>query len=271
MQRPVSPRGYLIDIEGVLVHDKRYVPVEGSVGWLERVAAAGMPFCLVSNNTTHRPASLAASLAAAGFPVTAEHLLTALGLGVRWLRERNLRRILWLGQDDLRDYLADEGIEAVEAGSCDAVVLGANPVLTVAALEKALEPLMVNGVDLICLNRNTHFHDGRGILRYGPGAWAACLEALGGRGRVVTVGKPSETIYNEGLNRVGVAPSETLFISDDPIADLATASRMGMRTAFVLSGKYRDHEVLGRLAEVNWPDVICARLGDIAIPGKRND
>lgn len=271
MQRPTPPRGYLIDIEGVLVHDKRNRPVDGAVAWLEAVAAAGLPFCLVSNNTTHRPGDLAAALADAGFPVTGDHLLTALGLGLRWLREGSRRRILWLGQDNLRDYLADEGFKLVAKGSCDAVVLGANPRLEVRDLESALGPILDEGTDLVCLNRNMFFKDGQGIRRFGPGAWAAVLESLGGSGRVVTVGKPSESIYNEGLKRIGAAPSEALFISDDPIADLTTANRLGMRTAFVLTGKYPDHEVLGRIDQERWPDIICARLGDLEIPGKRDD
>ena len=33
-----------------------------------------------------------------------------------------------------------------------------------------------------------------------------------------------------------------------------------MRTAFVLTGRYPDHEILGRLDEKDWPDVIGAGL-----------
>jgi len=47
-------QSYLIDIEGVLVRDKRYEPIAGSVAWLNGLHARGIDFCLVSNNTTHR-------------------------------------------------------------------------------------------------------------------------------------------------------------------------------------------------------------------------
>ena len=63
--------------------------------------------------------------------------------------------------------------------------------------------------------------------------------------------------------RVGVAPEEVIFISDDPISDLVTAGQLGMRTAFVLSGKYPDHGVLARLEENDWPDIVCSRLSDL--------
>lgn len=84
------------------------------------------------------------------------------------------------------------------------------------------------------------------------------------------VGKPAPRIYNEALERIGVAADETLFISDDPVADLVTAGRLGMTTAFVLSGKYADHAVLGRLPAEDWPDIISDRLADLELP-KRAD
>ena len=81
---------------------------------------------------------------------------------------------------------------------------------------------------------------------------------------MVTVGKPGEAIYRQALKRVGVEPHEALFISDDPEADLITARRLGMQTAFVLSGKYADHGILGRMDEADWPHVVCACPADLA-------
>lgn len=262
--RPVSPRGWLIDIEGVLVRDKRYQPVPGSVAWLNGLARAGAPFCLVSNNTTHRPGELIDALRQVGYELEQEHLVGALGLGVRWLRERGRSRILWLGAPRLLDFWREEGFETVQEGPCEAVVLGANADLTTADLDGALDPILEQGADLVCLHRNLFFLDDRGDRRLGPGVWAAGLEALQGAGNIVTVGKPAERIYHEALKRVGVEPAEALFISDDPVADLVTAGRLGMRTAFVLSGKYPDHGVLGRLDQEDWPDIVCSCAADLA-------
>lgn len=263
--KPIRPpRGWLIDIEGVLVRDKAYRPVPGSVDWLNGLVRADAPFCLVSNNTTHRPEDLIDALCGVGFDLTMENLVGALGLGVRWLRERNRERIMWLGSDNLADYWTDEGFELVREGPCQAVVLGANTGLTTGDLDRALDPLLEQGADLVCLHRNLFFLDEEGKRRLGPGVWGAALEALGGAGTVVTVGKPSERIYHEALKRVGVEPAEALFISDDPVADLVTAGKLGMQTAFVLSGKYADHEVLGRLDQDQWPDIICGCPADLA-------
>lgn len=259
-------QGYLIDIEGVLVRDKRYQPIAGAVDWLTALQAGNTPFCLVSNNTTRRPEELIADLVAAGFPVTIDHLVGALDLSRRWLQERQKRLLMWLGTPDLAGYWQDAGFELVSAGSCDAVVLGVNGRLEVADLDRAVAPLLDEGTDLVCLHRNAFYLAENGERRLGPGAWSAALAAVGGAGRVITVGKPSEKIYNEALKRIGVAAGEVLFISDDPVNDLVTARRLGMTTAFVLSGKYSDHAVLGKLAEDDWPHIICHSLGDIERP-----
>lgn len=261
--------GYLLDIEGVLVRDKRYQAIAGAVDWFGDLRACGVPFRLVSNNTTHRPEELVATLNAAGFPVSVEHLVGALDLGRRWLQERERRRIVWLGTPNLNDYWSEMGFELVTGGACDAVVLGANTDLKMEDLHQAGNSLLDQGADLVCLHRNAFFLDQSGNRRLGPGAWAAALEALGGAGRVITVGKPAEKIYHEAVKRLGVTPAEVLFISDDPVNDLVTAGRLGLVTAFVLSGKHPDHAVLGRLAESDWPHIICNSLGDIERPSAR--
>lgn len=266
MKKNPAIGGYLIDIEGVLVRDKRYAPIAGAVEWMTALHESGIPYCLVSNNTTHTPADLIADLVAAGFPVTDDHLVGALDLGRRWLSERGRQRIQWLGKPSLAGYWRDQGFELVDDETCEAVVLGASTEVQVADLERALGPLLEQGADLVCLHRNPFFLDETGAKRLGPGAWAAALAAVGGQGRVITVGKPAEKIYNEAVKRLGVAPDEVLFISDDPVNDLVTARKLGMTTAFVLSGKHPDHTILGHLAEGDWPHIISNSLGDLDRP-----
>ncbi len=252
-------RAYLVDIEGVLVRDKSYQPIPGSVAWLNGLGARGVALCLVSNNTTHRPAELVEDLRAAGFVVSSDQLVCALEIGADLLRRWQKQRLLWLGTPRLADYWRHEGFTLVTEGVCDAVVLGANAALEVADLNRALPSLIDHEAELVALHRNLFFLDKTGRRRFGPGAWCAALETVLPSGRAVCVGKPGERIYREALKRVGVEPAEALFISDDPVADLVTAKRMGMGTAFVLSGKYSDHGILGRLAQEEWPDVICDR------------
>ncbi len=259
-----APGAWLIDIEGVLVRDKSYQPVAGSVSWMQDIQRSGVPYCLVSNNTTDRPEDLIELLRGLGFPVTEDGLVGALGLGVRWLKERGRHTIHWLGTPGLVGFWQASGFETVTSGPCDAVVLGANSELSISDLDAALPALQDFGADLVCLHRNTFFLDAESNRRLGPGAWAAALELVTGAGKVVTMGKPEERIYREALKRVGVRPGEALFISDDPVADLVMAKELGMTTVFTLSGKYSDHEILGRMEQNHWPDIIVTAAADLS-------
>lgn len=258
MNRRRTYRGYLVDIEGVLVRDKRYQPIEGSPAWFNGLAERGLAVCLVSNNTTHRPEELIADLRAAGFAATPQQLVSALELGASLLASWGKRRLRWLGTPRLAPWWRERGFALEGDGPCQAVVLGVNPELAVADLDAALASLRDDGAELVALHRNLFYLDAHGQPRLGPGAWCAALAAAA-RHEPVTIGKPHERIYREALKRIGVPAGEVLFISDDPQADLVTAKRLGMGTAFVLSGKYPDHAILGRMDQGDWPDIISDR------------
>ncbi len=255
----------LLDVEGVLVRDKSCVPVPGAPSWFAGIVARGTPYCLVSNNTTHPPAVLAAALREAGFDADEARLVTALGLGARLLSSWGKRRLLWLGTADLEGWWRDAGFELVRDGACDAVVLGANPALTTGDLESALPALVDGGAELVALHRGLFYLDAAGRRRFGPGFYAAALEQAAAHPAVV-IGKPQARIYRRALEIIGGAPGDALFISDDPVADLVTAKRLGMGTAFVLSGKHADCGVLGRLDQEDWPDLIVDSLADLEPP-----
>ncbi len=262
MSRPREFSAYLCDVEGVLVRDKRYEPVPGSVAWFNGLQERGIAAVLVSNNTTHSPAELVAELRRVGFAVEPEQVIGALPLAVELLAQRGLRRLLWLGHPRLAGWWREQGFALAgargEAQPVEAVVLGVNPDLSVDDLERALPHLREGRAELVALHRNAFWLDDRGRRRLGPGAWCAALETVA-RAPAIVIGKPQEGLYRAALKRVGVAAAQALFISDDPVADLVTAGRMGMGTALVLSGKHADHAVLGELDQEDWPDVICER------------
>ena len=68
-------RAVLIDIDGVLTVS--WKPLPGAVAALKWLRAAAFPLALVTNTTSRTRASIASALAEAGFPVTADDILTA--------------------------------------------------------------------------------------------------------------------------------------------------------------------------------------------------
>jgi HAD superfamily hydrolase (TIGR01450 family) len=261
---------HLIDIEGVLVRDKRYIPVEGSVAWYNGLSGRGIARCLVSNNTTHAPEALIGALRDVGFDVPQDGLVSALDACAELLQGWGKTRLLWLGSPGLAGWWRARGFELVESGDCDAVVLGVHPGLRISDLDRALPALVDGGAELVALHRNLFWLDESGERRFGPGFYCAGLE-LAARREAVVVGKPKERLYRRALEKVGARAEDALFISDDPVADLVTAKSLGMGTAFVLSGKYSDHGVLAGLDQEDWPDFIAETPAALVGEGSGKD
>lgn len=264
MESDVSCRTYLIDVEGVLVRDKGYRPLPGAVAWLNGLRDRGVGWRLVSNSTTQRPRDQVAALREAGFAVERGDLVGALSVGVAWLRSHRVQRLGWLGVGDLRGWLQGQGFELVGSttGQCEVVVLGVSPDQRVDDLDRALTWLR-SGARLLCLHRNRFWLDAHGQARLGPGAWAAALLAAAPETEAFTAGKPEPAIYRQALDSLGAEPAEALFISDDPVTDLAGARRLGMKTVLVLSGKYADRGVLASLPPDQQPDLVLDRADQL--------
>ncbi len=66
---------YLIDMDGVLVHEED--PLPGAQEFLGAIRAAGKGFLVLTNNSIYTPRDLAARLRASGIEVPAESLWTS--------------------------------------------------------------------------------------------------------------------------------------------------------------------------------------------------
>lgn len=80
-----SVRAVLIDIDGVLTVS--WQPLPGTVDALHEIRDSGLAVALLTNTTSRTRASIAGTLSAAGFPVSAEDILTAPAVTAAYLAE----------------------------------------------------------------------------------------------------------------------------------------------------------------------------------------
>lgn len=255
-------RGLLLDVEGVLVADKRYRAVETAVEFIRRARAANVPIRLITNNTTDGKSAIIDKLRRASFDFTLGELHTCTGAAVNALRERHARKCLVLGNEALRKIFADAGFEVVEASEVDAVVVGLDTNLTYERLRLACDAIARCKAAFIALHRNRLYPDDAGRIAPSVGA---IVEAIAYATQVepTVMGKPSPAYFQQALDAIGLPPTDVLIVSDDPLTDLAGGKRMGMRAAFVLSGKYRDAGASASLPLAEQPDVTVERIGDL--------
>ena len=260
-------RGLLLDVEGVLVADKRYRAVESAVEFVGRARAVRCPLRLITNNTTDARPALIEKLTRAGFDFALEELHTCISAAEARLRELKARRCLVLGSADLRGMFAEAGFQVLDDGAVDAVVVGLDTDLTYERLLLATEAIERHGAAFIALHRNRRTVDSAGRAAPSAGAIVAAIE-YATQVEPTLMGKPSPTYFQQALDELGVPPPDVLVVSDDPFSDLAGAKRMGMRTAFVLSGKYHKRDVVQSIPAGQRPDLIAERIGDLLDSGE---
>jgi len=263
----VKIRGLLLDVEGVLVADKRYTAVETATEFIRTARTAGCPLRLVTNNTTDDRPTIINKLSRAGFDFTLEELHTCTAAAVAHLGRLHARRCLVLGNDALRRPFAHANIDVVDRSEVDAVVVGLDTDLTYERLRLACDAIVNHNAAFVALHRNRLYPDAAGRASPSVGAIVAAIE-YATRAEPIVMGKPSPEYFQQALDDVGVPAADVLVVSDDPFSDLAGAKQMGMQTAFVLSGKYPDEDVVESIPETERPDLTAARIGDLLGTGR---
>ena len=255
---------YLIDIEGTIVKDKSFVPIEGAINWINSLKSKDREFVLVSNNTTHKPADLLGLLRNKGFNVKEENLVTCISAALNWLKAKKIKSCFVIGTPQLKSLLNENQIETKEDEETEAVLVGLDTSLDYQKLKIATNALVKNNAYLLALHENRLYKDERGELSPSVGAVVKALEYACQK-RAKVFGKPNPTFFREVLRKFGAKPEECMMISDDPLSDLLGAKKLGMKTVFVTSGKYKDEEILKSLNKKFRPDFIYSDISQINI------
>ncbi|QWB21795.1 MULTISPECIES: HAD-IIA family hydrolase [Streptomyces] len=254
-----SVRAVLIDIDGVLTVSWR--PLPGAVEALREIREAGLAVLLVTNTTSRTRASIAGTLADAGFPVSAEDILTAPAATAAYLAEHCPgARCALLNSGDIEEDL--DGVTLVDATDTDAVpdvvlVGGAGPEFGYEALDRAFRQLR-RGARLVAMHRNLYWRTDEG-LRLDSGAFLAGLEQAARMEAEIT-GKPAPAFFESALARVGAPAGETVMVGDDVESDVLAAQRAGVTGVLVRTGKFQPEAL--RAAD-GTPDHVIDSFADL--------
>ncbi|MDE1687781.1 HAD-IIA family hydrolase [Streptomyces neyagawaensis] len=239
-------RAVLVDIDGVLTVS--WKPLPGAVGALREIRGAGLGVALVTNTTSRTRASIAGVLTGAGFPVTADDILTAPTVTAAYLARHcpGARCALLNSGDDIREDLTgvrltgDDDTDVAADGDGDrgvdvVIVGGAGPGFDYAALNRAFGRLQ-RGARLVAMHRNLYWRTDEG-LQLDSGAFLVGLERAA-RTEAEITGKPSAAFFEAALAHLGVAAGDALMVGDDIESDVLAAQRAGITGVLVRTGKY---------------------------------
>jgi len=219
-------------MDGVLYSGRRALP--GARAMLETLDRAGIPYALVTNNSTRSPRQYVRHLAAMGMRVPADRIVTSSVVTAAYLRRalRPRSRVLVIGEAALRNAVARAGF-ILAWQNVAAVVVGLDRGVTYRKLTLAAVAL-ASGALFVASNPDPLLPTESG-LQLGAGSIVAALRYATGRDPVV-IGKPNPRLLREAISRIGTRAAHTAIVGDQASTDIAAGRAAGLFTILVLTG-----------------------------------
>lgn len=232
-------KGYLIDLDGTIYQGKNRIPA--GERFIKRLQERGIPYLLVTNNTTRTP-EMVQSMLANQFHVetSIETIYTATMATVDYMNDMNRGNTAYvIGETGLKSAIAAAGyVEELENPAY--VVVGLDSQVTYEML--AIATLAIQkGALFIGTNPDLNIPTERGLMP-GAGALNALLEAAT-RVKPVFIGKPNAIIMNKSLEVLGIQRSEAVMVGDNYLTDIMAGIQNDIATILVTTGFTRPEEV----------------------------
>jgi NagD protein len=222
---------YLIDMDGVLVHEEHALP--GAQEFIRALRDAGKGFLVLTNNSIYTPRDLAARLAGSGIEIPPESLWTSALATAQFLdSQRPNGTAHVVGEAGLTTALHEAGYTLTERDP-DYVVLGETRTYSFEAITRAIR-LIRAGAKFIATNPDATGPSAEGVLP-ATGAVAALVSHATGA-TPYFVGKPNPLMMRSGLNVLGAHSETTAMIGDRMDTDVVAGLEAGLHTILVLSG-----------------------------------
>ena len=229
--RNTQIRNYLMDMDGVIVHEDQLVP--GADRFIGRLKDVGVPFLILTNNSMYTTRDLAARLTHIGLPVTADDIWTSALATARFLADQRPRGSTYvIGEAGLITALYEAGYTQSDHNP-DYVVVGETRAYSFERITHAIR-LIGRGARFIATNP-----DPTGPSLDGPIPATGAVAAMITRATGVSpyfVGKPNPLMMRSALRAIGAHSEATVMIGDRMDTDIVAGIEAGMQTVLVLSG-----------------------------------
>ena len=224
-------RSWLMDMDGVLVHEENAVP--GADGFLARLRELELPFLVLTNNSIYTRRDLSARLRRTGLEVPEEAIWTSALATASFLeRQRPGGSAFVIGEAGLTTALHAAGYTLNERDP-DYVVLGETRTYSFERIAQAIR-LIGAGARFIATNP-----DATGPTPDGPLPATGSVAALISRATDVEpyfIGKPNPLMMRSALNAIDAHSETTAMVGDRMDTDIVAGLEAGMHTVLVLTG-----------------------------------
>lgn len=260
-------RGLLIDLDGVVYLGDTLIP--GAREFFATLCERGMPYLLVTNNSSRTRAQFAGKLSRLGIPVSEEQVLTSAEVTAEYLsrRARAGAGVFIVGEEGLAEAVGRYGFRT-DVEPVEYVLVGLDRAFDYRKLALAIRYVRA-GAALVGANPDRTLPVEGGVLP-GAGSLLAAVEAGAGV-RAEVVGKPEPVIFELGARRLGLPAGDVAVVGDRLDTDILGARRAGMRAILVLTGISRRADLADSPVQ---PDLVVDDLPALAralFPGLPRD
>jgi NagD protein len=224
-------RSWLMDMDGVLVHEEQTIP--GADRFIARLRELGHPFLVLTNNSIYTRRDLAARLRLSGLDVPEDAIWTSALATARFLEDQRPAGSAYvIGEAGLTTALHSSGYTLTDRDP-DYVVLGETRTYSFERITRAIR-LITSGARFIATNP-----DATGPTPDGPLPATGSVAALISRATGVEpyfVGKPNPLMMRSALNALDAHSETSAMVGDRMDTDIVSGLEAGMETILVLSG-----------------------------------
>lgn len=249
-------KALILDMDGVLWRESD--PIGDLPATFARFKSKGLNVMLATNNATRTPKQYIEKLSSFGVAIDEQQVINS-AMGVAYLLKKRFPEggpVYIFGEIGLQTALQKAGFYHSEDPGL-AVIASMDREITFWKMKKATL-LIRNGIPFYFTNPDRTFPTPEGLIP-GAGSILAALETATDV-QAIIAGKPSPTLFEFALERLGTKPEETLVVGDRVETDILGGQRAGCRTAAVLSGISTRSEI------ENWQpkiDLVLNELGDL--------
>jgi NagD protein len=222
---------YLIDMDGVLVHEEDLIP--GADLFIKRLRDSGKKFMILTNNSLFTPRDLQVRLAASGIEVSVGSIWTSALATARFLNEQRPGGTAHVvGETGLTTALHDIDYVLSDRNP-EYVVLGEVRTYSFESITRAIR-LIRDGALFIATNPDRAGRTNAGAIP-ATGAVAALISTATGV-KPYFIGKPNPLMMRSALRTMKAHSESTAMIGDTMDTDIVSGLEAGLATYLVLTG-----------------------------------
>lgn len=216
-------------------------PIPAGKAFIESLQAKGLPYLLVTNNTTRTP-EMVQEMLLKQFEIETplKTIYTATMATVDYMNDMNRGKTAYvIGETGLKSAISAAGYQEDKENPAY-VVVGLDTQLTYDMLATATLAIE-KGALFIGTNPDLNIPTERGLLP-GAGTLVALLEAAT-RVKPVFIGKPNAIIMNKALEILDIKRQDALMVGDNYLTDIMAGIQNDIATLLVTTGFTKPEEV----------------------------